>query len=145
MIKIEKHVDLYVMEQYVRVFGGLFSYDVNDPLAVVLTIYTNSNYGNIEWVFARELLRDGLLREAGFGDVQVHPTVFVHDKRYDKFIMFTFIGLDSDGLENEMSIAIPRDTIVQFVERIYYVVPECAEIEHIDAQMTIDNILGDVS
>jgi hypothetical protein len=47
-------------------------YDTNDPYAVVAAFRTG-RAGWVEWVFARDLLADGLIAEAGDGDVRIHP------------------------------------------------------------------------
>lgn len=55
-----------------------FEPDPNDPFAVVVS------FGGVEWRMARELLRDGLARPAGFGDIRIWPThgpvgaLFIH-------------------------------------------------------------------
>lgn len=49
-------------------------YDTRDPFAVVAAFRTG-RAGWVEWVFSRDLLADGLLTEAGEGDVRIRPTV----------------------------------------------------------------------
>ncbi|MEV0533057.1 SsgA family sporulation/cell division regulator [Kitasatospora sp. NPDC050463] len=47
-------------------------YDPADPYAVRLTFHLPGD-APVTWVFARELLLDGIGRPAGEGDVHVHP------------------------------------------------------------------------
>lgn len=47
-------------------------YDTRDPFAVVAAFRTG-RAGWVEWVFSRDLLADGLLTDAGDGDVRIHP------------------------------------------------------------------------
>ncbi|HEU0086594.1 MAG TPA: SsgA family sporulation/cell division regulator [Pseudonocardiaceae bacterium] len=47
-------------------------YDTRDPFAVVAAFRTG-RAGWVEWVFSRDLLADGLLTEAGEGDVRIRP------------------------------------------------------------------------
>jgi hypothetical protein len=47
-------------------------YDTQDPYAVVAAFRTGRT-GWVEWVFARDLLADGLIAEAGDGDVRIKP------------------------------------------------------------------------
>lgn len=47
-------------------------FDTRDPFAVV-TAFRTGRAGWVEWVFARDLLADGLLGDAGEGDVRIHP------------------------------------------------------------------------
>ncbi|MGH3927434.1 MAG: SsgA family sporulation/cell division regulator [Pseudonocardiaceae bacterium] len=47
-------------------------YDTRDPFAVVAAFRTG-RAGWVEWAFSRDLLADGLLTEAGEGDVRIRP------------------------------------------------------------------------
>lgn len=47
-------------------------YDTRDPFAVVAAFRTG-RAGWVEWVFSRDLLADGLLADAGDGDVRIRP------------------------------------------------------------------------
>lgn len=47
------------------------SYDSHDPFAVRAEFHAGR--GAVSWIFARELLADGLLGPAGAGDVRVMP------------------------------------------------------------------------
>ncbi|HEX7659971.1 MAG TPA: SsgA family sporulation/cell division regulator [Pseudonocardiaceae bacterium] len=48
-------------------------YDTRDPYAVVAAFRTGKA-GWVEWVFARDLLADGLIADAGEGDVRIRPS-----------------------------------------------------------------------
>lgn len=48
-------------------------YDTRDPYAVVAAFRTGKA-GWVEWVFARDLLADGLIAMAGEGDVRIRPS-----------------------------------------------------------------------
>jgi hypothetical protein len=47
------------------------AYDIADPYAVTMAFSTGD--GSVTWVFARDLLTDGLLEPVGSGDVTVSP------------------------------------------------------------------------
>jgi hypothetical protein len=47
-------------------------YDTRDPYAVVAAFRTG-RVGWVEWVFARDLLADGLITHSGEGDVTIRP------------------------------------------------------------------------
>jgi hypothetical protein len=49
-------------------------YDTRDPYAVVAAFRTGKA-GWVEWVFARDLLADGLIATAGEGDVRIRPSI----------------------------------------------------------------------
>jgi hypothetical protein len=46
-------------------------YDAQDPYAVAVLFHTGQ--GTVEWMFARDLLADGLLTPSGEGDIMVRP------------------------------------------------------------------------
>lgn len=52
---------------------GRLEYNVWDPYAVRLNLRTGQS--DVTWVFARDLLRDGLGEATGYGDVAVWPDV----------------------------------------------------------------------
>jgi hypothetical protein len=47
-------------------------YDTRDPYAIVAAFRTG-RAGWVEWVFSRDLLADGLIAQAGEGDVRIRP------------------------------------------------------------------------
>ncbi|MFG2819529.1 SsgA family sporulation/cell division regulator [Kitasatospora sp. NPDC048365] len=47
-------------------------YDADDPFAVALTFHLPGD-APVTWVFARELMVDGISRPTGEGDVHIHP------------------------------------------------------------------------
>ena len=49
------------------------TYDSRDPFAVQASFRTGQGTA-VDWVFARDLLADGLMASSGTGDVRVQPT-----------------------------------------------------------------------
>jgi hypothetical protein len=47
-------------------------YDPDDPYAVAVGFHTGQ--GEVEWMFGRELLADGLIARTGEGDIAVRPS-----------------------------------------------------------------------
>lgn len=62
-------VSLYAGSTPVR---SRWSYRADQPFTVVAAFQTDRNRW-VEWVFSRDLLADGLLAEAGEGDVRIRP------------------------------------------------------------------------
>jgi sporulation and cell division protein SsgA len=46
-------------------------YDPDDPYAVAISFHTGQ--GEVEWMFGRDLLADGLIARTGEGDIAVRP------------------------------------------------------------------------
>ncbi|MFD1152323.1 SsgA family sporulation/cell division regulator [Saccharothrix hoggarensis] len=51
--------------------GAELHYEPEDPYAVAVLFHTGQ--GKVEWIFARDLLADGLLTASGEGDILVRP------------------------------------------------------------------------
>ena len=49
-----------------------FAYDPDDPYAITTTF--RSSTGHVSWVFARDLLQEGVRRPVGEGDLTIWPT-----------------------------------------------------------------------
>lgn len=72
-VSCELHLRLVVSsESSLPVPAGL-RYDTADPYAVHATFHTGAEE-TVEWVFARDLLAEGLHRPTGTGDVRVWPS-----------------------------------------------------------------------
>ncbi len=52
-------------------FAARLGYDPARPYEITLNLQATTGW--IEWVFARDLLADGLIAPAGAGDVRLHP------------------------------------------------------------------------
>jgi hypothetical protein len=86
-------------------------YDTRDPYALVAAFRTGRS-GWIDWVFARDLLADGLLAEVGDGDVRIRPGV-------DDPAIVT-LALSSPSGEAVFEAA--ADELADFLDRTYDVV-----------------------
>lgn len=113
---------------------GVFRYQPGQPYAVELTFV---GYNGIRWVFARDLLTDGLDGMAGLGDVKVWPG---RSKRGP----MVCIGLSSP--EGRSSFEAHRRTMARFLDRTFAAVPQGAESTHVDVDSWIRrlNALGDL-
>lgn len=100
-----------------------------DPLAVHLQVTFDD--APVVWVFALELVEEGLMVETGTGDVHVQPE--------GRFMYFTFTHEDSF-----FSFALPSGAVVEFLDRARTMVPPDQEgfvvSEALDAEL--DGLLG---
>lgn len=90
------------------------SYDSADPFAVTLT--STSSNSEVQWVFARDLLRDGLAGQTGEGDVKIHPDAGA-------------IVLELNSGDGSAKLECARRSIEGFVDDIYSAVPEGSECQ----------------
>lgn len=106
-------------------------YDVGDPFAIAAT-FGPSTDGGVRWVFARDLLAQGLRATAGDGDVRVWPAVS-HGKPV------VCIGLRSP--DGAALLEAPAHPLSAFVTSTYELVPEGRETRLLDLDATIEALL----
>lgn len=113
----------------VRVMVDL-TYQSRDPFAVQASFRTG--HGNaVDWVFARDLLHDGLIAPSGSGDVRVRP-----------------MSLDPNRVQLELSSPSGRatfttcaQTLGDFLHRTYDAVPPGREYAWLDFDVALSELL----
>jgi hypothetical protein len=114
--------------------SALFSYDAGDPFAVRIT-FGGAGPGTedpITWLVGRDLLRAGLDRPAGEGDVRLGPTAATD---------VVFLHLRAPGGEALMELA--RAALATFVAATEMVVPFGSELTVIDFDDELAVLLSD--
>ena len=111
---------------------AVLEYSSGDPYAVRMVFYPGAD--EVRWVFSRDILDEGLIREAGDGDVQVVPVV---NETGEQLVL---IRLAAPG-----GIAVLEacpDAVAEFVTRIFAVVPSGAENDHLAVDEAIAVLLA---
>jgi hypothetical protein len=85
-------------------------YSSRDTYAVRMALSVDDSPA-VEWVFARELLRDGLLLPAGAGDIQVFPVV-------------DGVVIDLLSPHGQARLLADADDIATFVDDMFRLVPD---------------------
>ena len=111
---------------------ALLDYSAHEPYSVRATFRTSE--GDVNWIFARELLAEGLRGPAGDGDVAVWPS------RTDGRDVLC-ISLSSPSGRAMLEAA--RTDIEEFLARTYTVVPMGSEAALIDFDGLIERLLSD--
>lgn len=106
------------------------TYSSRDPYAVQASFRTGHD-STVDWVFARELLADGLVDSAGAGDVRVQP-----------------MSEDPNTIELELTspsghalFTTSADTLADFLQRTYSAVPPAAEYSWLDFDAALADLL----
>lgn len=113
-------------------FPVSLGYDLSDPYAVWATFSVPSG-PLVTWVFARELLTEGMLGAAGIGDVTVWRSS--HEDQSE-----VYIGLASP--DGEALIQVPSAAIATFLEKTYVQCPPGDEHVHLDMDLAIEHLLA---
>lgn len=115
------------------VLAGL-RYQAADPWAVRVSFRTGAEPdGTVEWLFARELLTDGIRDSAGEGDVRVWPSMSDGQR---------VVNLAMTSPSGSALFEIDRDALVEFLQQTYVAVPTGAEPDVVDLDIEIALLLG---
>jgi hypothetical protein len=108
------------------------TYNSRDPYAVQASFRTGSTTA-VEWVFARDLLHEGLIAPAGTGDVQVQPVPLDPDK----------VQLELSSPSGHAVFMTCAKTLGDFLHRTYLAVPAGSEYAWLDFDMALSDLLND--
>jgi hypothetical protein len=109
------------------------TYSTNDPWAVRVTFRTGGEEdGNIEWLFARQLLTDGIRETVGEGDIRVWPSVTDGER---------VVNLAMASPSGSALFEIDRDALAEFLQQTYVAVPTGAEGAAVDLDAELAQLL----
>lgn len=106
-------------------------YDAHDPWAVRVTFRTGEE-STVEWLFARQLLTDGIAGPIGEGDIRVWPSVA-------DGVRTVSIAMSSPS--GAALFEIERDAVVELLQATYLAVPTGAEETFIDLDVELALLL----
>jgi len=111
-------------------------YQADDPWAVRVSFHTGADSGDgvVVWMFARQLLTDGLRDSAGRGDVRVWPAASAGQH---------VVNLAMASPSGSARFEIDREQLVVFLQQTYLAVPTGAEAEAVDLDRELALLLGD--
>jgi hypothetical protein len=116
------------------VMAGL-RYDSDDPWAVRVAFQTGEEEGDVvEWMFARQLLTDGVAKAVGEGDVRVWPS----QSGGDRVIHLAMASPSGSAL-----FEIDRDALVEFLQQTYLAVPTGHESDVVDLDAELAALLAE--
>lgn len=107
-------------------------YHADDPYAVTAVFHTGE--APVTWVFARDLLDEGLVHEVGHGDVQIVPA---RDSLGTHTIQLRLSSPDGIAV-----LEASADAVLEFLGRSYALVPPGAESQHLDIESALADLLG---
>jgi hypothetical protein len=110
---------------------GDLEYAASDPYAVVAVFRTGAT--PIRWVFARELLAEGLFGPVGDGDVHVWPCL---DSRGQAVVL-----IELNSPYGEALLQAPSRDVSEFLQRTFELVPRGAEDVQLDLDHTVLQLL----
>ncbi|MFD4633885.1 SsgA family sporulation/cell division regulator [Streptomyces sp. NPDC058284] len=117
-----------------RALPVVLRYSAEDPLAVQMTFPSEASLDGVEvtWIFARQLLEDGLSAPAGSGDVHIWPCGRAQTV------------LEFHAHQGLALVQFDKITLRRFLVRSYAVVPAGGEEESLDLDTGLSRLLGNV-
>ncbi len=110
-----------------------FEYRSDEPYAVRATFHTGS--ADIEWMFARDLILEGLQRPSGEGDVVIWP------EQHQGDAPLVLLALNSPS--GQAVLECDRPHIEHFVKRTFDIVAVGDEASTVGIDRCIELILGE--
>jgi hypothetical protein len=116
------------------VLAGL-RYSADDPWAVRVAFQTGGEGdGIVEWMFARQLLTDGVANAVGEGDVRVWPELHGGER---------VVNLAMASPSGSALFEIDRDDLVEFLQQTYLAVPTGSEEDVVDLDAELARLLAE--
>ena len=106
-------------------------YRGDDPYAIRMAFHVGTD-DPVEWIFARDLLAEGLDRVAGDGDVRVWPSTAAHRDVLNLALSSPF---------GEAHFEAPRVATAAFLARTFEMIAEGSESEFLDVDDELDDLL----
>lgn len=110
------------------------SYHSRDPFAVQASFRTG-NGSAVDWVFARDILQDGLRAPSGSGDVRVRPMP-QHAHR---------VQLELSSPSGHAVFTTCAQTLGDFLGRTFAAVPHDTECSWLDFDVALSDLLNDTA
>ena len=107
-----------------------WTYDPTEPFTISVAFQTDEDVW-VEWLFARDLLVNGLTGAAGIGDVRLRPR---------RTSGRTALQLEIESPEGHALLEFEREAVQRFLEVTIKLVPLGEESDHFDVDGLIDEI-----
>ncbi|MFL6145871.1 MAG: SsgA family sporulation/cell division regulator [Labedaea sp.] len=109
---------------------SLWSYHSGEPFTISVSFQTDEDCW-VEWLFARDLLVNGLTGAAGIGDVRMRPR---------QTSGRTVLQLEIESPEGHAALELDRESVQLFLEATIAMVPLGEESDYFDLDGLIDEI-----
>ena len=139
-VSAELGLRLVAAEQAVVPLVASLHYSGSDPYAIRMAFHVGTE-DPVEWIFARDLLADGLMTPEGDGDVLIWPSspVIGSDGQTDGPLSVLNIKLSSPF--GEAHFEAPAEAIANFLDRTFRIVQMGRESQVIDIDAELSSLL----
>ena len=130
-VSAELGLSLVVPEHGTVPLVASLSYCTDDPFAIRMAFHVGADEP-VEWIFARDLLAEGLHGPAGEGDVRVWPSD-EHGERVLNLALSSPFGA--------AHFEAPLSDTAAFLQRTFDMIPEGQEAQFVDLDSALDELL----
>jgi hypothetical protein len=130
-VSAELSLSLMVPEHGAVPLVASVDYCADDPYAIKMAFHVGTDEP-VEWIFARELLAQGLAGPAGDGDVKVWPEGSQNSDILNVALASPF---------GEAHFQASLSEVAEFVKSSYQIIPEGSEADFIDLDSELDDLL----
>jgi hypothetical protein len=135
-VSAELGLRLVAAEQAVVPLVASLHYSGSDPYAIRMAFHVGTEEP-VEWIFARDLLADGLVTPEGDGDVQIWPSAADGQARGP----LSVVNIKLSSPFGEAHFEAPAAAIGNFLDRTFRIVPMGRESDVIDIDAELNGLL----
>ena len=135
-VSAELGLRLVAAEQAVVPLVASLHYSGSDPYAIRMAFHVGTE-DPVEWIFARDLLADGLVTPEGDGDVQIWPSAADGQARGP----LSVLNIKLSSPFGEAHFEAPAAAIGNFLDRTFRIVPMGRESQVIDIDAELNGLL----
>jgi hypothetical protein len=139
-VSAELGLRLVASEQAVVPLVASLHYSGSDPYAIRMAFHVGTEEP-VEWIFARDLLADGLMTPEGDGDVQIWPSSPVVDADGGVQGPLSVLNVKLSSPFGEAHFEAPAEAIANFLDKTYRIVRMGKESEVIDIDAELNGLL----
>ena len=139
-VSAELGLRLVAAEQTIVPLVASLHYSASDPYAIRMAFHVGHEEP-VEWIFARELLADGMATLVGDGDVQIWPSSAAMGPDGEIRGPLSVLNLNLYSPFGEAHFEAPADAISNFLDRTYGIVRMGREADVIDIDAELNGLL----
>ncbi|HYZ53245.1 MAG TPA: SsgA family sporulation/cell division regulator [Streptosporangiaceae bacterium] len=135
-VSAELGLRLVAAEQTIVPLVASLHYSASDPYAIRMAFHVGADEP-VEWIFARDLLADGLMTPEGDGDVRVWPSPETGPAGKEHGVL----NIELSSPFGEALFETSSEAIANFLNRTYRIVPMGKESDVIDFDAELNGLL----
>jgi hypothetical protein len=139
-VSAELGLRLVAAEQTIVPLVASLFYRGSDPYAIRIAFHVGADEP-VEWIFARELLADGMTTPVGDGDVQIWPSSPTAGPDGEIRGALTVLNVKLSSPFGEAHFEAPAEAIINFLDRTYSIVRMGQESGVIDIDAELNGLL----